>query len=139
MNSLQSQLNKVFDDVLAPNLVKEFGNLSRVPAAELTETEENLVLRLELPGINPADVDIEATAKSVSISGDRKQLDKDKTRTEFRYGSFQRVIPLPMRIQNTEVTADYQDGILTLNLPKAEAEKNKVVKVSLGSTEPDAQ
>lgn len=54
------------------------------------------------------------------------------TRTEFRYGRFQRVISLPARIQNTNVQADYQDGILKLVLPKAEEEKNKIVKVNIG-------
>lgn len=131
MNSLQRQLNRVLDDVFTPSLINESSNLARVPAAELTDTESSLLLRLELPGINPADLDIEATAKSVAISGERKQTDRENTRSEFRYGNFQRVIPLPARIQNTEVTADYQDGILTLTLPKAEAERNKVVKVSL--------
>ncbi|MEL6495977.1 MAG: Hsp20/alpha crystallin family protein [Cyanobacteria bacterium J06623_7] len=135
MNSLQRQLNKMFDDALTPASLADFGNFSKVPAAELTETEDNLVLKLEVPGMKPADIDIEATAKSVSISGERKSEntaeDEGKTRTEFRYGSFQRVIPLPARIQNTEVKAEYKNGILYLTLPKAEAEKNKVVKVNL--------
>ena len=136
MNSLQRQLNKMFDDALTPaSLAADFGNFSKVPAAELTETDDNLVLKLEIPGMNPADIDIEATAKSISISGERKsettEETEGKTRSEFRYGSFQRVIPLPARIQNTEVKAEYKDGILHLTLPKAEAEKNKVVKVNL--------
>ena len=136
MNSLQRQLNKMFDDALTPaSLAADFGNFSKVPAAELTETDDNLVLKLEVPGMNPADIDIEATAKSISISGERKsettEETEGKTRSEFRYGSFQRVIPLPARIQNTEVKAEYKDGILHLTLPKAEAEKNKVVKVNL--------
>ncbi|MGB6170002.1 MAG: Hsp20 family protein, partial [Geitlerinemataceae cyanobacterium] len=54
------------------------------------------------------------------------------TRTEFRYGKFQRVIPLPARIENTQVKAEYKDGVLKMSLPKAEEEKNKVVKVNLG-------
>jgi HSP20 family protein len=143
MNSLQRQLNRMFDDVLTPATLADFGNFSKVPAAELTETEENLVLKLEVPGMQPAELNIEATAKSISISGERKSEtqaeDSGKThlsegvsfRTEFRYGSFQRVIPLPVRIQNTEVKAEYKNGILHLTLPKAEAEKNKVVKVNL--------
>lgn len=135
MNSLQSQLNKIFDDVVTPAAVAEFGNFSKVPAAEFTETKEALILKLEVPGMQTADLDIEATAKSISISGERKSEvkseDEVKTRSEFRYGSFQRVIPLPVRIQNTEVKAEYRNGILHLTLPKAEAEKNKVVKVSL--------
>ena len=51
--------------------------------------------------------------------------------SEFYYGKFQRVIPLSARIQNTNVTADYKDGILNLTLPKSEQEKNKVVKINL--------
>ena len=130
MNSLQSQLNRIFDDALTP---ANAANFSKVPAAELIETDDNLVLKLEVPGMNPADIDIEATAKSVSISGERKSdsEEKAKTRSEFRYGSFQRVVALPARIQNTEVKAEYKNGILHLTLPKAEAEKNKVVKVNL--------
>ncbi|MEN9567209.1 MAG: heat shock protein Hsp20 [Cyanobacteriota bacterium] len=142
MNSLQRQLNRMFDDVLTPATLADFGNFSKVPAAELTENEENLVLKLEVPGMQPADLNIEATAKSISISGERKSEtqteESGKTRTEFRYGSFQRVIPLPVRIQNTEVKAEYKHGILYLTLPKAEAEKNKVVKVNL-LDEVDAQ
>ena len=135
MNSLQRQLNRIFDEVVTPASVAEFGNFSQVPAAELTETKEALILKLELPGIKTANLNIEATAKSISISGERKSEVKaeseEKTRSEFRYGSFKRVISLPVRIENTEVKADYKDGILQLTLPKAEAEKNKVVKVNL--------
>ncbi|HAG85143.1 MAG TPA: molecular chaperone, partial [Cyanobacteria bacterium UBA12227] len=50
----------------------------------------------------------------------------------FRYGKFQRVIPLPARIQNDKVQAEYKNGVLNLTLPKAEEEKTKVVKVNLG-------
>ena len=134
MNSLQRQLNKMFDDVITPASFAEFGNLAKVPAAELTETKENIVLKLEVPGMQPADLNIEAAHKSISISGERKS-DKSEaegqTRSEFRYGSFQRVIPLPAKIQNTQVKAEYKNGILHLTLPKAEEEKNKVVKVNL--------
>jgi HSP20 family protein len=82
-----------------------------------------------------SDFDIQVSRDSISVSGERKEefLSEEKgvTRSEFRYGKFQRVIPLPARIQNTKVKAEYQDGILKLTLPKAEAEKNKVVKVNL--------
>jgi HSP20 family protein len=82
------------------------------------------------------DLNVEVMADSVSISGERKSETKTEekgvTRTEFRYGQFRRVIPLPVKVQNDNVTAEYSDGILTLALPKAEAQKNKVVKVNLG-------
>ena len=140
MNSLQRQLNRMFDDAVTPSFADN--NLSKVPAAELTETEENFVLKLEVPGMQPADLNIEATHKSVSISGERKSETQSeaegKTRSEFRYGSFQTVIPLPAKIQNTQVKAEYKNGILHLTLPKAEEEKNKVVKVNLLDEATDA-
>lgn len=132
MNSLQRQLNRLFDDALTPNNWSEFGNLAKVPAAELSETDEAFHLKLELPGMEAKDLDIQVMADQVAISGERKSEVKEKTRSEFRYGKFQRVISLPARIQNTNVTADYKDGILSLTLPKSEEERNKVVKVNLG-------
>jgi HSP20 family protein len=123
MNAMQRQLDRVFEDIQAPAF--------RTPAAELTETEDALHLRLELPGMEAKDVDIEVTANAVKVVAERKAEHKDDTRSEFYYGKFQRVIPLKVRIQNTNVTAEYKDGILNLTLPKSEEEKNKVVKVSL--------
>ncbi len=144
MDALQRQLNRLLDEdamfetvreALTPNNWDSFSNLSKIPAAELTESDDALQLKLEVPGINPQDLDIQVMADRVAISGERKSEtnteEHGKTRSEFRYGKFQRVIPLPARIQNTKVTADYNNGILNLTLPKAEAEKNKVVKVNL--------
>lgn len=138
INSLQRQLNRLFDDALTPNSWGEFADMARFPAAELTETEDAILLKLEVPGMEAKDLDIQVTVDHVSISGERKSETKSeangKTHSEFRYGKFQRVIPLPVRIKNTNVTAEYKDGILNLTLPKAEEEKNKVVKVNLGET-----
>ncbi len=131
MNSLQRQLNRLFDDALTPERWDGFDNLAKIPAAELTETDDALHLKLEVPGMEAGDIDIQVMADRVAISGERKSEINDKTRSEFRYGKFQRVIPLPARIQNTNVTANYKDGILNLTLPKSEEEKNKVVKVNL--------
>lgn len=71
------------------------------------------------------------TANAVKVIAERKTEHKEDTRSEFYYGKYQRVIPLKAKIQNTEVKAEYKDGILNLTLPKSEAEKNKVVKVNL--------
>jgi HSP20 family protein len=135
MNSLQRQLNRLFDDALTTDGWGDFGNFSKVPAAELTETDDAVHLKLEVPGMEAKDLDVQVMADRVAISGERKseiKTEEDgRTRSEFRYGKFSRVIPLPARIQNTNVIADYKDGILNLTLPKAEEEKNKVVKVNL--------
>ncbi|MGL5831862.1 MAG: Hsp20/alpha crystallin family protein [Waterburya sp.] len=158
MNSLQRQLNHLFEkdamfevasnisavrDALTPDNWGDLGNLSKVPAAELTETNDAVHFKLEVPGMEAKDLDVQVMADRVAIAGERRSETKTEEdgrtrlsegvsfRTEFRYGKFQRVIPLPVRIQNTNVAADYKDGILNLTLPKSEEEKNRVVRVDL--------
>lgn len=133
INTLQRQMEQLFEETLAPLSTKDLGQFTKVPAAELQETDDTILLRLEVPGINPDDLNIEVTDKTVSIYGERKSehTTQDGTRSEFHYGSFRRVVPLPTRVQNTETAAEYKDGILHLTLPKAAEERNKVVKVSV--------
>ena len=134
IDTLQHQLNSLFEDTRVPSVLLDRG-VTKVPAAEIEETENAIHLKLELPGIEAKDLDVQVTENAVYVSGERKSETKTEekgvTRSEFRYGKFQRVIPLSARIQNTNVTADYKDGILNLTLPKTEQEKNKVVKVNL--------
>ncbi len=133
INSLQKELNRLFDP-LAPRTTDRLGS-AFVPAAEMEETPEAIHVKLEVPGMDASDIDIQVSAEAVSISGERKEESKTEEkgtiRSEFNYGSFRRVIPLPARVQNTNVNAEYKDGVLNLTLPKAEEEKNKVVKVNV--------
>jgi HSP20 family protein len=102
----------------------------------MKETDDAIHLRLEVPGMEPNDLDVRVTAESVAISGERQSESKTEdgnwTRSEFRYGKFERVIPLPSRVENDQAQAEYKDGILNLTLPKAEDEKKKAVKVNVG-------
>jgi len=135
IDTLQREMIRLFDDIFIPTPRRD-SNIIFAPAAELEETDEAIHLRLEIPGIDAKDLDVQVTAESVSVSGERKTETKTEEkgifRSEFRYGKFHRVIPLPIRVDNQNVQAEYKEGVLHLNLPKAEAEKNKVVKVSLG-------
>ena len=135
IDTLQRQMNRLFDRLM-PTDGGERTGFNFIPAAELEETDDALHLRLEVPGLEAKDINVEVTADSVSISGERKSETKTEregyTRSEFRYGKFQRVIPLPLEVQNDKVQAEYKDGILRLTLPKAESEKQKAVKVNLG-------
>lgn len=133
IDNLQKEMNSLFN-TLAPRTTDRLSS-AFVPAAEIEETPEAIHLKLEVPGMDAKDIDVQVSAEAISISGERKEEtkteEKGMTRSEFRYGSFRRVIPLPARVQNTNVTAEYKDGLLHLNLPKAEEEKNKVVKVNI--------
>jgi HSP20 family protein len=135
MNSLQHQLNRLFDDNIAAKNWDDFRNWSSFPAVEITEKDDAFHLKLEVPGMEAKDLDIQVMKDRVAIAGERKSEINEPTRSEFRYGKFQRVIPLPAHIQNTNVTAKYHLGILNLTLPKSEEEKNKVVKVNLGEVD----
>ena len=136
VEGLQKEMNRLFDRLVPTDVGNgEKMGLSFIPAAEITETPEAVQLKLEIPGMEAKDLNVEVTADSLTINGERKSEIKTEeegfTRTEFRYGKFHRVIPLPVQVDNTNVTAEYKDGILNLTLPKAEEEKNKVVKVSI--------
>ncbi|MBD2388304.1 Hsp20/alpha crystallin family protein [Cylindrospermum sp. FACHB-282] len=136
VETLQRQINRLFDEI-QPTTREAGTAIAFIPAAEIEETPDAIHLNLEIPGLDAKDLDVQVSAEAVSITGERKSEikteEKGITRTEFRYGKFQRVIPLPSRIQNDKVQAEYKDGILKLGLPKAEEEKNKVVKVNLGN------
>jgi len=135
VESLQRQMNHLFDNLMTSDN-GGYSDTTFMPAAEMHETPDAIHLRLEVPGMEAKDIDVQVTAQAVAITGDRKSETKTEqkglTRSEFRYGRFQRVIPLPGRIQNDKVQAEYKNGVLNLTLPKAEDEKNKVVKVNLG-------
>ena len=134
IDTLQRQMNQLFDEVFLPT-ERSGDRLAFNPMAELSENDEAYTLKVELPGINPEELEIQASKDSVSIMGERQDTRESEgdgfRRTEFRYGKFHRVVPIPGAIQNTEVKAEYEAGILTLTLPKAEESKNKVVKVQL--------
>jgi len=136
IETLQNEMNRLFNSVVPTGKFNYEMGSSFAPAAELEETQDAVLLKLEVPGLEAKDLDVEVTAEAVSIKGERREETKTEekgvTRSEFRYGSFQRVIPLPTRVQNDKVEAEYKNGILHLNLPKAEEEKNKVVKLNLG-------
>ncbi|PMB51176.1 Hsp20/alpha crystallin family protein [Fischerella sp. JS2] len=133
IENLQQDMNRLFDRLMTRDGERIGTNF--IPAAEMQESSDAIHLKLEIPGMDAKDIDVQVSAEAVSISGERKEEtkteEKGMTRTEFRYGKFQRVIPLPARVENTSVKAEYKNGILQLTLPKAEDEKNKIVKVNI--------
>ncbi len=135
IDSLQRQINRLFGTLLPTDSSEEIG-YPFIPAAELEETPDTLHLKLEVPGLEAKDISVEVMPEQVYITGERKSETKSEdqgiTRSEFRYGKFQRVIPLPSPVQNEKVDAEFKDGILRLTLPKAESEKGKAVKVHIG-------
>jgi HSP20 family protein len=141
IETLRRQMDQMFDEVVGS---ERQSAISWKPAIELQDTEDNLVLRAEIPGVDGKDINVQVTREAVAISGEhrfeKKTEEKGFFRSEFRYGNFQRVIPLPVAIQNEQVKADFKDGILTLTLPKVTEARRTVVKLNLGdSTSPNPE
>jgi HSP20 family protein len=95
---------------------------------------DTLVVRAELPGIDPEkDVDLSVVDGVLHISAEREekseQKEKDSYRSEFRYGSFSRSIPLPAGYSETDVKATYRDGVLEIRVPATEPSKAAAVKI----------
>lgn len=139
ITTLRQQMDQLFDEIgpATSQLPTEAAYRGHwVPAVELKTTATDVIVRAELPGIAGKDLDVQVTREAVSLAGEYKSESTSDTgrmlRSEFRYGRFQRVIPLPVAVRNDQVVADFQNGILTLTLPKVQAERPKVVKVTLG-------
>ncbi len=135
MESLRTQMDRMFDELAGLN---RQSSTDWTPAIEIQDREDNLVLRVEIPGVEAKDLDIQVAREAVAISGEHRYENKAQEqgffRTELRYGSFQRTIPLPVAVENNQVQAEFKDGILKLTLPKAQEARHKVVKVSLGES-----
>ena len=106
MGVLQRQMNRLFEQ-LSPTDGGERGGLTFIPPAEIAENDGNLNLRVEIPGLDAKDLNVEVTPEAVSISGERKSETTTEgegiTRSEFRYGKFKRIIALPSIVDNEKV------------------------------------
>jgi len=132
IETIRQQLDKAFDQLAT---TRDNSEATWMPVVEFVDAGDNFVLKAQLPGIDPKDVDVQVTPEAISISGERRYENTDEksgyVRSEFRYGKFHRVLTLPAHIQNDSVQAEYKDGILMLTLPKVTEARNKVVKINL--------
>lgn len=105
------------------------------PLANITEDNDNLYLRAELPGIKAGDVEISVTGNSVSVAGERKIAAEDAKvkyhRRERESGTFRRMIKLPVSIDTSKVEAKSIDGVLTVVMPKVEAAKPRKISIQV--------
>jgi HSP20 family protein len=135
-STLQDQINRLFTDSFERS--GEESNLtSWAPAVDIFETEHELVVKADLPEIDPKDLDIRVENNILSIRGERKfesKVSEDRyLRVERAYGSFSRSFSLANTVNSEAIKADYQNGVLTLTVPKREEAKPKQIKVNVGT------
>lgn len=104
-----------------------------LPSVDLSESDDAIQVRVDVPGLKASEINVEVNGNILRISGEHKEEKKEKGRTyhrmERRVGSFSRTITLPDEVREEKVTAECQDGVLTISLPKSEAAKTQTVKV----------
>jgi HSP20 family protein len=135
-STLQEQINRAFGDVLRH--ATDDSNLTTwAPAVDIFETEHELVVKADLPDVNASDLDIRVENNILTIRGERKFEKKvnenNYLRVERSYGSFARSFSLANTVNSEAIKADYQNGVLTLNIPKREEAKPKQIKVNVGT------
>jgi HSP20 family protein len=136
LSNLRDEIDRLFESPLA-----EFARTSQLlsgwtPALDVFEDKDNLMVKVELPGMRKDDIQISLHDGSLSISGERKSEkkveDAEIYRSERFYGRFQRTVTLPSPVNPDKVKAQYKDGVLTVTLPKTEEAKPKQIDVSVG-------
>jgi HSP20 family protein len=131
LSSLREEINRFFDVPLDGGSSSVFNTWA--PALDLYEDKDNLVLKAELPGMKKEDIDISIHDNTITVSGERKNEKKyessETSRAERFFGRFQRTLTLPKKVDGGGVKAVYQDGILTVTLPKAAEAKPRQIAV----------
>jgi HSP20 family protein len=135
-SALQDQINRLFSDALE-RTGQESNLTAWAPAVDIYENEHELVVKADLPDIDPKDLDIRVENNILTIRGDRKfekQVNEDNyLRVERAYGSFSRSFALANTVNPDGIKADYHNGVLTLTIPKREEAKPKQIKVNVGT------
>ena len=131
MMTLREAMDRLFDDAFTRPI--SMSGVSGMPAVDLFQTEDDVVMKAALPGLKAEDVHISITADVLTLSGEFKQETDEKDVTyhirEHRQGMFERSIMLPTDVQTDKAKADFENGVLTITLPKAEAVKPKTITI----------
>lgn len=136
VSTLQDQINRLFNEGF--ERTKEESSLSAwAPAVDIYETEHELVVKADLPDVDPKELDIRVENNLLTIRGERKfekkVSEENYLRVERSYGSFARSFTLANTVNSEAIKADYQNGVLTLTIPKREEAKPKQIKVNVGT------
>lgn len=129
--SLQRDLNSFFDSFFDSEPWDR--SAGWMPPMEIEESQEELVIRAEVPGMKSEDVEISLHGNTLTITGEKKSQRENKNggyyQSERRYGRFQRVLSLPSDVDAEKIEATQNEGVLTVRLPKSEAAKPRKIEV----------
>jgi len=135
--TLRDQVNRLFEDNFTRDHSGHADLATWAPAVDIYETENELVVKADLPDLQDKDIDVRVENNTLTIRGERK-FEKDVTednylRIERSYGSFMRSFSLPNTVSSENIRADYHNGVLTLHMAKREESKPKQIKISVSA------
>ncbi len=139
IQALRHGMNRLFDRTTSANSdavgSEESGPRVWAPAVDVSETEREIVLHAELPGLRREDIDIQLTGDTLTLRGERQlataQRGENYHRIERQYGVFQRTFQIEMPIDIAAVSASYEEGVLTVRLPKQELIKSRRIDIQV--------
>lgn len=132
-SSLQRRMNSLFEDIIDDDEHKSVMNWS--PRVDITELEDRIEINAELPGMNKEEIKVELKENILTISGEKAAQHEKKDRSlhvcERVFGSFSRSFQLPQYVKSDKIKAEFKNGVLTLEIPKAEEAKPKQIEVKI--------
>lgn len=132
--SLREAMDHLFDDAFTrPFSITNGWRNSGIPAIDMYQTDDEVIVKATLPGLKPEQVQINVTGDVLTIKGEVQQEEETKAKTyhirERRWGSFERSVMLPSGVVADKAKADFENGVLTVSLPKAEEARPKTISV----------
>jgi HSP20 family protein len=136
--TLRESMERLFsEDRFTPTLPRQLQTIWQ-PAVEVSDSEGEVIVKAELPGVDPKSLEIFVTPDGLTLKGETKSEHEAKGRTYYRrelhYGMFQRTIPLPAEVKSDEAKAGFRNGILEVRMPKSERARPKSVKVEIDAS-----
>ncbi len=135
LSTLQDEVNRLFDDSFGVARRRPASLTAWAPAVDILETEQEVVIKADLPDLEEKDIDVRIEGNTLTLSGERKYEKNVKEdnflRLERAYGSFSRSFSLPNTVNTEAIKAEYKNGVLMVRMPKREESKPKQIKVAV--------
>ncbi|MEW5867566.1 MAG: Hsp20/alpha crystallin family protein [Bacillota bacterium] len=134
--TIRDAMNRVFDETFARRGVGRFdGGRAWYPSVDMYETENDLIVRADLPGVDQKDVEVTVTDNALTIKGESKYEkeieDKNVYRRERSFGRFARTLPITTKVKPEQARASFKNGVLEVTIPKAEEARGKVYRLDI--------
>lgn len=135
MDTVRHRMNRLFDDFFYPvsRDDRDLGMWDWNPVADIYDSEDHLVIKAELPGVDKKDIVVDVKDGVLTLSGERSydnEVKEDKYyRKERAFGKFERSFTLPVNVDSEKIKADFKDGVLKIEIPKPETLKPKKITI----------